>query len=272
MTDRIPPIADDYASRAFLAAGMFAFAGLFTTAPAILFDDRILYGVSVWWKPLKFWLAIGVHFLTLAVLAQLISPAARASLSLKAAAFLAVASALLENVYITIQAARGRASHFNFETAFEANMYSVMGVGALLLVLAPLVLGVFIARSREPISPGLKTGAAIGLILGPILTIAFAGFMSVYGAHFYGAPAGASDAGGIALFGWSTRYADMRPAHFFALHMIQLGPIFGAAFDRLAPSAARALAAISTLAVAALSAGLFAVAMSGASPLGFLAG
>lgn len=272
MTGKTPPFADDYVSRAFLAAGMFAFAGLFATAPVLLFDDRLLNGVAIWWKPLKFWLAIGVHFLSLAALAQLLDPRARKAIVLKSFAFLAVASALLENLYITIQSARGRASHFNFETTFEAKMYGVMGVGALLLVGVALVLGIYIARSREPISPGLKAGASLGLIVGPILTIAFAGFMSVYGAHFYAAPEGASDAGGIPLFGWSTRYADLRPAHFFALHMIQFGPVFGLIADRIAPAGARVIATVLTLAVGAVSAALFAVAMSGHSPLGFLAG
>lgn len=271
MTRPLFPLADDYVSRAFLAAAMFAFAGLFATAPAFLFDERTLGGVSVWWKPLKFWLAIGVHFATLAILAQLLAPAARNALILKAAAFFAVASAVLENVYITIQAARGRASHFNYETPLEANLYLAMGAGALLIVLAAFVLGLFIARSREKISPGLRTGAVCGLLLGPVLTVAFAGFMSVSGSHFHAAPEGASDAGGVLLFGWSPDYADLRPAHFVATHLIQAGPLSGLLAERLVPGAAGRIAAIATFALAAFSAALFTVALSGASPLGFVA-
>jgi hypothetical protein len=271
MSRRIFPLADDYVSRAFLAGGMFAFAGLFATAPALYFDDRLLNGAPIWWKPLKFWLAIGVHLLTLAVLAQLLAPAARRNLALKAAAFLAVASAVLENVYITVQAARGRASHFNYDTPLEANLYLAMGAGALLLVMAPLVIGVLIAAERDGLGKGLKTGAVLGLIVGPVLTIAFAGYMSVYGDHFYAAPAGADDVGGVPLFGWSPRYADLRPAHFVATHLIQIGPLVGVAADRLAPGAAGRIAAASVILLAALAAALFAIALGGASPVAFLA-
>lgn len=270
MKRRVFPVADDYVSRLLLAAGMFSFAGLFVTAPALLFDDRTLYGVPVWWKPLKFWLAVGVHLVSLALLVQLLSPAERKAWTLRIVAFLAVVAMLLENIYITIQAARGRASHFNYETEFESAMYAAMGVGAILLVLAPFVIGVLILRSREPIALGLKAGSAAGLLIGPLLTIAFAGFMSAYGSHFYAAPEGASDAGGVALFGWSPRYADMRPAHFVATHLIQFGPLAGLVADRLFGKAAPQIAILVTLALAALSVAMFAMAMSGHSPLGFL--
>lgn len=270
MRRQIFPVADDYVSRLLLAAGMFSFAGLFVTAPALLFDDRLFNGVAIWWKPLKFWLAIGVHFVTLALLVQRLSPTARNAWSLRIVAVLAVAAMLLENIYITIQAGRGRASHFNNDTTFEAAMYGAMGLGALLLVLAPFVIGVMIWRSREAIGPGLKAGAVAGLLIGPVLTVVLAGFMSVYGAHFYAAPEGASDAGGVALFGWSTRYADMRPAHFVATHLIQFGPLSGLVAEKLFGKAAPVVAIAVTVSLAAFSVAMFLMAMNGMSPLSFL--
>lgn len=263
------PLPGDHTSRAWLATGLFMFAFLFAIAPATLIDPRMIDGVSVWSKPLKFCLALGVHFITLALLVQLLTPKTRAGIVMRGAVWASVAAGLFEIVYIAVQAARARRSHFNFETVFEANMYTAMGLGALLLVLAPLALGVLLALQRDGDRSALRRGAVIGLIAAPIATIVFAGFMSSTGSHFVGAP-NASDAGGLPLFGWSTREADLRPAHFVATHMMQSLPLVGYAADRLAPRMAGGLVVLAGLAQAALAAALFAVALSGAPPLGFL--
>lgn len=269
MTPRFFPLPDDYVSRSLLIAGMFMFAAFFATAPAILFDDRLLNGVIIWWKPLKFWLAVAVHFLSLAMIAQILTHKARQNLALKGAVFAAIVAGLFENIYVTIQAARGRHSHFNFETQIESLMYPLMGIGALLLVFAPLVMGLVMAFNRNGDRSGLKTGAIIGLVIGPVLTVIFGGYMSIYGSHFYGAP-GVSDAGGLPIVGWSTIYPDLRPGHFIATHMIQFGPIIGWLADRVVPNLARVVTIIATVAIAGASGVMFALAVSGIAPLGFL--
>jgi hypothetical protein len=48
---------------------------------------------------------------------------------------------VFEMSWILVQAARGVDSHFNERTAFEALMFSLMGIGAALLNLAVLWLG-----------------------------------------------------------------------------------------------------------------------------------
>ncbi len=266
---RFFPAADDYASRAFVATGMFMLALLFALAPAAWLDERTIDEVSVWWKPLKFCLALGVHFLTVAALAQLLAPASREGFPLRAGAFAMVAAGLFEIVYIALQSARGRRSHFNYETEFESQMYMAMGAGALVLVLVPLMIGVMLALQRDGDRSGVKLGAVLGLIGGPLLTIAFAGYMSMSGSHFAGR-IDAGDAGGLPLFGWSRAYPDLRPAHFAATHMIQILPAIGYIGDRLAPALARRAVFAASALLGAFAAGLFAIALSGRSPLGFL--
>jgi len=252
----------DRATRAYLAGAALMAALIIAMAPAALIDERTLWEVNVWWKPLKFAASLLVHFATLALLAQLVAPKSRRGAVMTGAAYLVLASAIMEIVYIAIQAARGRHSHFNFDTPFESTMYSVMGAGALLLVLAPFAMGLVLAAQRDSDRSGLKLGAILGLTVGPLFTIAFAGYMATIAAsHWVGASA--SDAGGVPVFGWSREVGDLRPAHFVATHMMQALPILGFAADRLARPVARPAVIAGTLALAGLSTALFLQALAG---------
>ncbi|MEM8771600.1 MAG: hypothetical protein AAGD92_08130 [Pseudomonadota bacterium] len=221
---------DDTTTRALLSGAFFMVAFFVVLSPAYFADTRVLEGANVWLKPQKFAISLFVHFITLAVLAQLLPRRVRTGPSLAIATYLAIGSLVLEAVYVSVQAARGRRSHFNFETTFEASMYAAMGLGAVLLVLVAIVLGVQIWRKGEA-SAGLKTGAAVGLIIGAVATLVMAGYMSASGSRWVGAhPIGG---GVVPVFGWSREVGDLRPAHFVSMHMMQTLPLIGWAADRL---------------------------------------
>lgn len=264
--------AFDAQTRALAATGALMLALFFVLLPAAFVDPREINGAGVWEKPLKFGVSLALHFFTIAWLVQLLEPKRRAGAAMTLAIAAASASAVFEAVYVISQAARGRRSHFNYETVFEANMYAAMGVGAVLLVLLPFVAGVLLARQKDGDSSGLKLGAVLGLTIGPVLTLIVAGYMSASGSHYAGAPnlGGPSDAGGLPFFGWSLTEADLRPAHFIATHLIQALPLAGLLGDRLAPGLSRGLVLVATVALSALCLGLFALALSGRPPLGFL--
>lgn len=207
-------------------ACLFAVLGALSIG-AWLVDDRLLNGVSVWSKPLKFQASLGLHFATLALLAPLLSRARMVSRAFHAVVYASVAAALFEIGWIMIQAARGRASHFNDQTLLDNAMYALMGVGALVLVAAPFLLGVWLWRDYRPLrrADPLRLAAATGLILSAVATLIVAGYMSHFGSHWVGQTA--SDAGGLAILGWSREVGDLRVPHFFATHAMQALPLLG---------------------------------------------
>jgi hypothetical protein len=247
------------------AAMMLALA--VPTLAALLMDPRTLHDASVWAKPLKFELSLAIHMVTLGFLVTLIKPEARAGWGVRSLAAFTVFFSLFELLYMALQAARGRASHFNNDTASEAIMYTLMGVGALGLVVCAFLLGAVIARrGRADLGKGLKFGAASGLILGSVLTLLVAGLMSTgmlvdEAGHWVGGVR--SDANALPLFGWVRSGGDLRVPHFFATHLMQELPLLGLVADRLAPGGAVLIVGLGAVAGAAIVAATFAQALAG---------
>jgi hypothetical protein len=249
-------------SQLYLAAACFAAAAFFVNSSAMLFDDRLFNGVGVWDKPLKFWTSIGIQFATLGLLLPLASEVSQKGGLTRWLTVSCVIAGFYETFYIAAQAARGKASHFSTASALEVHLYHLMGVGAVLLVVASFVLGIQICRSGKAWT-GLRWGAALGLIIGSVLTLFTAGFMSGQPSHYLGIALGAAtDANGLPVVGWSLSLPDLRPPHFVATHMMQALPIVGLLADRFAAQHGKTLvfgsAAISILLVA----GLFARAVT----------
>ncbi|QEE47335.1 hypothetical protein FVA81_23210 [Rhizobium sp. WL3] len=222
---------------------------------ALGLDDRLINDISVWSKPLKFQASLILMLATLFFLLSLIEARTRAGRGVWLASLVAVITATGEILYITLQAARGRASHFNDSTPVEAMAYSVMGAGAALLVLSSMVIGVYILLRPRPDAPtALRLGGGWGLLLGSVATL-FSAFALGSGAidgpgHWVGGIK--TDIGGLPLFGWSRSGGDLRVPHFFATHIMQALPILGLGLDRFAPRFARpgiAIGALVSLAV-----------------------
>ncbi len=220
----------DSNTRLHLALALFLVASLIVFVPAMLLDSRILDSTPVWIKPQKFNLSLAVHFLTLAILFQLVPRQVRTGPVLTTFSYLAAGALLLEFVYITVQSGRGRRSHFNYDTQFEGLMYAAMGVGAVLLIAVALVLAIQLWRFGDRSRPGLWLGSVLGLSLGFVTTLLFAAYMSSQG-RYVGAPLSGGGAV-VPLFGWSREYGDLRPAHFVALHLMQTVPLAGWIADR----------------------------------------
>lgn len=257
-----PEIKSFSTSQVYLAAACFAFAALFINSSAILFDERLFNGAAIWSKPLKFWASIGIHFATLGVLLPLASVSSQTSRATRSLAILCIIAGLFETIYIAEQAARGRASHFSTASPLEGHLYHLMGVGAVSLVVVSFVLGVQIARSGKPWT-GLKWGAVLGLIIGSVLTLITAGFMSGQGSHYLGMALGAaSDAGGLPLVGWSLKLPDLRPPHFAATHMMQGLPLIGFLADKFVPRHSKTLVFTGAVFSILLVTGLFARAVT----------
>ena len=217
-------------------------AFLIPSAIAYAIDERLLNDVSVWSKPVKFQLSIILTLGTAMLLLPLLDEAARATRTIRGASLVMAMASTLEITYIVIQAARGRASHFNDATPLESILYALMGIGAVSIVAGAFVIGwVIWRRGRTDMGEGLRSGAAWGLMIGAVLTVITAGMMSS-GAitdpgHWVGGIR--SDANGLFLVGWSRAGGDLRVPHFFATHIMQGLPILGLLLDRFAPGRAR---------------------------------
>lgn len=195
-------------------------------------DARTFLGDPVWLKPMKFAVSFAAMFGTLALLEVHLSPPWRDGLLARGTVAVLSAALIAEMAWVFHQAARARASHYNAETAFEAMMYqSVMGVGAVLLVLGIGVFGVIAWRDRDArLGPALRAGVVLGFGLSFVLTLVSAGALSAQGGHFIGTPP--PGAATIPFFGWSAAVGDLRPTHFVALHAMQALPLLGWWLDR----------------------------------------
>lgn len=256
----LPQLDDDHVTRLLLALTLFMLANFVVFLAPWFLDPRVLDGAAVWTKPQKFNVSLALHFVTLAILAQQLPREVRSGPVLITFTYAAAVSLVLEWAYISFQAARARRSHYNFETPFEASMYALMGLGAVLLVTVAMALAVQIWRKGDKSMAGLRWGSILGLTLGFVTTMIFANYMSANGRYVGGEldHVGAT----VPFFGWSREFGDLRPAHFVSLHLMQTLPLAGYIADRKGWSGVKVVIGVAVLQLA-LSALLFLQALSG---------
>lgn len=248
------PHAGQLAVLTALSLSMLALVGAWALA-----DTRLLNGAPVWAKPAKFALSFAVMFGTLALVARRLSPQWRDGRTLRITVAVMAAAMIFEMAYMIFMAARQDASHFNFSTRFTETMYSLMGLGAVSLMVGVLVFGVAALRdAAAAFGPALRWGVGWGFIQSFVATLVTAGYMSSAGTHVGVAPEGAAT---LPLLGWSGAVGDIRPAHFLALHAMQVLPLAGFLFDRLGVGV-RPMRWVAA-AYAALTAAVFAQALGG---------
>ena len=224
------PLTRPTADRLWLQAALLLSALAIPTAIAMVLEERTINGIDVWIKPLKFQVSTALHLATLYLAAQLMSEAQRRTPLFTAIAWASAFAGIVEIGYITLKAGQGQASHFSMNTPLDQALYALMGVGAVTLLLPAFWLGWrFLRRPGDFTgSDGLKFGIGLGFFAGAALTLGMAGYMSQTGSHFVAQDAaGLSDAGGLAITGWSRQAGDLRVAHFFATHMMQVLPLTG---------------------------------------------
>lgn len=188
-------------------------------------DPRLIEGVPVYMKPLKFSLSFTVLFGTLAWVETRLTATARDGWTMRITGWVMAAAFLSEMAYIMYQAGRGEASHFNMSTPFTELMYTtVMAAGAVALVSCTAVVGWVVKRDQgAALSPVMREAIWLGFVLTFVLTMIVAGYMSVVSTRFVGIhPDGAPT---LPLFGWSGVTGDLRPAHFASLHVMQVLPL-----------------------------------------------
>lgn len=242
-------------SRIWTDAPAFAGLGLFIALTAVpllgaaLIDPRMFLDAPVWQKPLQFHLALTVYFITLAFFARFLPDGMR-SRRWRIYAGVVCFCVLAEMVWISGAAAYGTGSHFNVDSAVMGALYGVMGLFAVTLTSASLVMGVAIWRNPATgLPPALHLGVALGLILTFVLTLIAAGTMSAMPGHHIGTPVTGAR---LPIVGWSREVGDLRAAHFFATHALHVVPLAGFSGSRAVVWAVGAGYVAITLAIFAL--------------------
>src|SRR6478609_9428412 len=210
-----------------LAVAMAVTAGV--AVIGLFIDGRMITGLPLWDKPLKFAISVGIYALTFGWLIGQLRRGRRIAwwAGTVAAVFLGV-----EMVVIIGQALRHTTSHFNVSTPFDAAIWSVMASSIAVVWVATLVIAVLLFASPGP-DPArnlaIRTGAVISLVgmaLGFLMTIPSAAQLQadngIVGAHTVGLADGGP---GLPLLGWSTVGGDLRIPHFVGMHALQLLPL-----------------------------------------------
>lgn len=251
---------------AFTALALVLALALIPLYAAMALESRVFQGESPWLKPVKFHYALALYTLTLAFCARFMPARTRASRAWRWFTAAVVVAILAEVVWLSAAAMLNTASHFNSTIPAFTAVYGLMGVFAVLLTSASLVMGLSIWRNAATGLPSaLHLSVALGLILTFALTIPVAGYLSANNGHFVGASTRT-----LWLMGWSRDAGDLRVAHFLATHALHVLPLSGLLAVRLAPARATSLVWVSATAHAALVVFTFLQALHGRPFLPFL--
>lgn len=183
-------------------------------------DDAQILGVNRWLKPMKFYLSVGLLAFTLNWLMYYLSN----KKLIKIYSWIIAITMLVENGVILMQAVRGTTSHFNISSAFNGIAFGVMGMVILIFTITAVFITInFFVQKEFNISPAYVWGIRLGLVFF-ILASVEGGLMIGLFKHTVG---GADGRPGLPIVNWSRQYGDLRIAHFFGLHALQVLPLLG---------------------------------------------
>jgi hypothetical protein len=198
---------------------MILLIGAVVCIGGLFIDDRTLMDINVWVKPLKFCVSGAIYVMTVGFLMTLYPFSTTKKNILNN---IVSWTLLFEIGIIFYQAARGVQSHYNQESLFDGLLFAAMGI---LIAINVLIMVLF---AFETIRLKLKTTKSIqvAIFLGWIVIIVgswVGGQMISQMGHNVGVADGGK---GLPLVNWSTVAGDLRIAHFFGLHGIQIIPLF----------------------------------------------
>lgn len=204
-------------SKSLFWAGMLNLTAFAVLLALSFFDDRLVSGANVWHKPMKFSISICVFLWTMGWYLDYL-PQIRKVQKIKITIILAL---ILEQIVIIGQAARGQLSHFNISTIGNAFLFQLMGI-AIVVNTVMVLWALLLLRPVENLPLSYKRGLQIGMFI--FILASLEGFMMVGNlGHTIGAPDGQE---GIFFLNWAKAYGDLRIAHFFGLHALQVIPLF----------------------------------------------
>jgi hypothetical protein len=197
--------------------------------PLWILDSRELLGVSVWEKPIKFYISVAIFSFTYSWLSSFLTRGGR---WVKLTGLVIAVSLAVENVLILAMASIGETSHFNVSTPTAIAIWSIMATFISFVLFATIFISVMILFQKQQefnLKLALALGSvntAVGMGLAYLMTWPtanqLANYQGIAGAHAVGVDDGGP---GLPFLGWSTVAGDLRVGHFFGLHSIQVAAI-----------------------------------------------
>jgi hypothetical protein len=197
--------------------------------PLWILDSRELLGVSVWEKPIKFYISVAIFSFTYSWLSSFLTRGGR---WVKLTGLVIAVSLAIEIVIILAMASIGETSHFNVSTPTAIAIWSIMATFISIVLFSTIFISLMILFQKQQefnLKLALALGSintAVGMGLAYLMTwptaTQLANFQGIAGAHAVGVEDGGP---GLPFLGWSTVAGDLRVGHFFGLHSIQVAAI-----------------------------------------------
>ncbi|MDX2191368.1 MAG: hypothetical protein SFY32_16060 [Bacteroidota bacterium] len=187
---------------------------------AYIVDNRILNGVNVWVKPMKFALALWILTWTLAWIMYYL-PQSKSVLIIQ---WIVLITMTIEQLCIFSQAGRGVMSHFNVQSGwYNGAIFQVMGFAITIHTFAITYLTYLFFKESVDLPDSYLWGIRLGLVM--FVLFSLEGFvMGALLKHTIGAADGGK---GIPFLNWSINAGDLRVAHFIGIHALQIVPLVG---------------------------------------------
>ncbi|GAB3890097.1 hypothetical protein [Spirosoma agri] len=200
--------------------GLFCLIGGLGGIGLSLATTQQVLGINAFIKPTKFFLSIWIFCWSMAWYLDVLNRPR----TVRIYSWMTVITMTLELVIITGQAAQGKLSHFNVTSVTGALLFSVMGIAIVTFTAwTGYIAYLFLVTRSTTIPAPYLWGIRMGMLL--FVIFAFEGMVIVANhAHTVGAPDGGP---GLPVTNWSTRHGDLRVAHFFGMHALQILPLFG---------------------------------------------
>lgn len=182
-------------------------------------DDRTLMGVNVWIKPLKFAISGAIYIATVGFLITLYPYSQRKKSIINNTVAITM---LIEFFIILYQGFRGVKSHYNFESNIDSLLFAMMGILVGVNVLIMLMFIIDTMRKKLNTSKVIQWSILLGW-----LVVFFGSWIGGQMISQMSHNVGIADGGaGLPILNWSTVAGDLRVAHFFGLHGLQIIPLF----------------------------------------------
>jgi hypothetical protein len=202
--------------------GLIAFACFLLLTFYYPFNYIKVLGINSVVKPIKFALSIWIYSWTMAIILNYVKDVRK----IKIYSWVAVVCMGFEQAAISFQALRGELSHFNKANTLGIILFSLMGVFILTITLwTAYITYIFIKQKIYDLHPAIVLSIKIGLIYFVAFSL-FGGYISSLPGHTVGSLDGGK---GLWFLNWSTLFGDLRVAHFFGIHSLQIIPLFAIA-------------------------------------------